>query len=401
MLHSPPADLSRGALVIGAGAAGLATAHALKQAGIPVAILEKSDRVAIAWRGRHPQLHLNTHRRFSQLPGLKVPKSVGAFPGRDAVVRYLEEYARFIGVPILYETAVERIDRDNNGWTVETGKGPMRARHVVIATGRDRVPRIPKWSGRQRFTGEIRHSADFGAVEHYRGKRVLVVGAGNSGSDVLNHLVRVATRSLHVSVREGSVVSPTRQLGVPVQLLSPLMEALPLAWTDRLMEATQWLSFGNLARYGLPRPAGGATRLARQGVAPAIDNGFVAALKRNRISVMRELCRFDATGAIFADGRRIEPDVVIAATGYRTGLDPMLGHLGVLDANGVPLANGATPDPRHPGLWFVGMRPRLSGYFRAATRDSAKLARVIAADPGTRTAGKPVGAGMDFAGANA
>ncbi len=394
MHHSPPADLSRGAIVIGAGAAGLATAYRLKQAGIPVAILEKSDRIATVWRGRHPQLHLNTHRRLSRLPGLKLPKSPGAFPSRDAIARYLEQYARFIGVPILFETVVSRLDRDGDGWTIETDKGPLRARHVVIATGREVVPRIPDWQGREQFCGEIVHSADFGSVERYRGKRVLVVGAGNSGSDVLNHLARIETRALHVSVRHGSVIAPTYQFGVPVQLLSPLMEMLPLAWTDRLLQFTQWARFGNLVRYGLPRAQGAATRITRQGVSPAIDNGFVAALKRGRIKVVPELCRFDSTGAVFADGRRIEPEIVIAATGYRTGLEPMLGHLGVLDANGVPLANGGTAIPHSPGLWFIGMRPTLSGYFRAASRNSAELARVIGEDLATRPAGEPVGIGL-------
>ncbi|MCC2099375.1 MAG: NAD(P)/FAD-dependent oxidoreductase [Hyphomicrobiales bacterium] len=389
-----------GAVVVGAGAAGLAVAYALKQAGIPVVIVEKSDTVASAWWGRHPQLYLNTHRRLSQLPGMKLPASTGAFPSRDAIIGYLTDYARFTEVRILFETAVHRIDRDGDDWLVKTSNGRLRARHVIVATGRESVPHVPEWQGREGFAGEIRHAADFGEVGQYRGKRVLVVGAGNSGSDVLNHLSRIKTDAVCVSVRHGSVIAPTRVLGIPIQLMSPLIEMLPLGAADRFLQGAQRANFGDLTRYGLPRPAGGATRLAREGVSPAIDNGFVAAIKQGRIKVVPEIKRFDPTGVVFEDDSRFELDVVIAATGYRTGLAPLLGHLEVLTAKGEPITDGAVPIVHAPGLWFAGMRPGLSGYFQAASRQSRDLARVVAADMAAKAKGETNAAEFSLAAAD-
>ena len=96
-----------------------------------------------------------------------------------------------------------------------------------MATGHERLPAIPDWPGREGFAGELIHAARFGRADRFRGKRVLVVGAGNSGTDVLNHLVRQETAALWVSVRNGPTVLPTRVLGIPLQLLSPLMAPLP------------------------------------------------------------------------------------------------------------------------------------------------------------------------------
>ena len=207
---------------------------------------------------------------------------------------------------------------------------------------------------------------------------MLVVGAGNSGVDLLNHLVRVAPRRLWVSVRHGPVVVPRHLFGLPTQLLSPLLDALPLPAADGLLDITAWLAFGNLRKHGLPRhPTGGATRLARAGIAPAIDHGFVAALKRGAVTIVPEIDRFDDTGVRLIDGRRLAPEIVIAATGYRTGLEPMLGHLGILDQTGAPKIHGAQQDPGNPGLWFTGMRPPLRGTLNAAGKTARQIAAAI------------------------
>lgn len=366
--------------IIGAGAAGLSTAHAVKTAGLTVRVLEKSREIAGPWRRRHPQLRLNTHRALSALPGMPMPRNAGTFPDRDTVVRYLVDYARWIDVPISFGVGVDRIDRSGDGWMVRTTQGLLRAGAVVVATGRDRYPHMPDWPGKDSFAGRLIHSAEFGDAGQYVGKRVLVVGAGNSGSDLLNHLVRVDTEALFVSVRHGPTVFPCRVFGFPMQRMSPFMEKFPLAVADRMLRDTERLVLGNLSAYGLPRyPAGGVSRMIESGVAPAIDDGFVAALKAGWLNVVPSVERFDAMGVNLVGGRHLEADVVIAATGYRTGLEPMVGHLDVLDDSGVPIVNGGRTADHCPGLWFIGMRPTLSGYFRAACRDSQQIATAIAA----------------------
>ncbi|WP_084327633.1 flavin-containing monooxygenase [Salinarimonas rosea] len=367
------------ALVIGAGLSGLGVARALADSGIACRVLEAEARPGSPWRARHPQLRLNTRRTLSALPGRALPREAGAFPHRDTIADYLEAYADTLPVPIAYGVRVARIARDGGAWRVDTDAGVMRARNVVVATGRDRVPFVPRWPGAEAWAGRIVHAHDLGPVARYRGRRVLVVGVGNSGMDALNHLVGAATASLSVSVREGPTIFPKRLLGFPVQQLAPILARLPVPVLDRLLSGMQRLVFGDLRRIGLPRPAtGGATRLVQGGIAPAIDDGAVAAMKDGRIAVLPAIARFTPDAVHLADGRTIRPDVLIAATGYRSGLDAMLDGLDVLDERGFPRISGPEQIDEAPGLFFAGMKPGLAGFFHEAGHAGRAIARAIA-----------------------
>lgn len=368
-------------MVIGAGLSGLACAQALARRHIPVIVLEARARVAEPWRGRHPALRLNTHRHFAGLPGQAAPSSDGPFLTRDTIVGHLERYAERIGVPIRFATRVSAIDRGAAGWRVTTPDGVLDSAHVVIATGRDRIPHVPDWPGRRVFEGELIHAADLGNVARFDGRRVLVVGAGNSGSDVLNHLARHDPAEVLVAARHGPAVVPQRVFGFPLHRLARVFAMLPTAVLDPAFRLTQRLFLGDLARHGLPsHPDGGGTRLVRDGIAFAIDDGFVAALKAGRFRVVPSVVGFDRRRARLADGTTREIDVVIAATGYRTGLARLLGHLGALDRQGQPLHPMGEPDPRNPGLWFAGFRPIFTGYFDAAGVAADRIADAVAAD---------------------
>jgi cation diffusion facilitator CzcD-associated flavoprotein CzcO len=368
-------------IVIGAGASGLAAAQALDARRIPVRILDRATRPGDAWYRRHPQLQLNTHRQLSALPGLAIPKSAGAYPARDSIIRYLGDYAARLDVPVDYGVEVTRIDASDGGWTIETDRRIYRARHVVVATGLERIPWIPDWPGRENYSGKLLHAADFGELENYRGKDILVVGAGNSGSDILNNLSRINTGRIWASVRHGPVVFPKRLFGIPVQRLSPIFAVLPLRTADALLALTEFVAFGRLSRRGLRKhPDGGATRLVESGVSPAIDDGFVAALKAGKITVVPEVERFESAGLRLVDGRYLEPDVIIAATGYRTGLEAILGHTGLLDERGVPLIHGRQQQAGCRGIWFTGMRARLTGFFHLAGKTAAEITDAIEAE---------------------
>jgi cation diffusion facilitator CzcD-associated flavoprotein CzcO len=368
-----------GVIIIGAGGAGLTTAQALLKAGVPVMVLEKEARLAEPWHRRHKHLHLNTHRDLSTLPGVSFPAGTPAFPQRSAVIRHLNEFRAAHGLPVEFGLAVEEIAFEGDHWLVRTSAGPRLARHVVIATGRDQQPFMPAWKGMTGFAGRIIHSAAFGDANDYSGQKVLVVGAGNSGFDVLNHLARVDTAQMWLSARNGPALLPKRIGQIAVHRFSPILARLPFRLADAVMAVTQRLAFGDLAAYGLPpTPSGGASRLASDYTAIASDDGAVEAIKAGRIIVSPTVREFSRDAVILDNGVAIQPDIVIAATGYRTGLEAMLGKLGVLDDKGVPLFNGAESDPKLPGLWFTGMRPSIRGCFANARIQAEAIAAKIA-----------------------
>lgn len=367
------------AIVIGAGAAGLAAAQALIRAGVPTAILEKESRLAEPWHRRHQQLRLNTHRDLSALPGLAYPAGTPAFPDRTTVIRYMNDFREANRLPVEFGVVVKEIAFKGDHWALSTSGEPRLTRHVVIATGRDKQAFIPEWQGMKDFAGRVIHSADFGDVKNYAGKKVLVVGAGNSGFDALNHLAEVNTVALWLSARNGPALLPKRIAKIAVHRLSPFMARLPLRVADAVIAITQRLVFGDLTKFGMPpAPTGGASRLTTDYTAIAADEGAVSAIKSGKITVVPSIREFTRDGVILANGSLIDPDIVIAATGYRTGLEQMVGHLGVLDGKGVPLFNGGQADPNLPGLWFTGMRPSIRGCFANASILAKAIARKIA-----------------------
>jgi len=366
-------------LIIGSGLAGLTAAHALKQREIAAVILEGEGDVGSSWVRRHPQLTLNTHRGLSTLPSLKYPRGTAAFPKRDAVIAHLRAFRDEHLFDIRYNCAAVSVDKADGHFVVSTKNGTWRTRHLIIATGRDRIPSVPQWKGLNTFSGKLVHAADFGDAKDYAGKSVLVIGSGNSGFDVLNHLVKVRTAKLWLSARNGPNILPKRLRGFSVHRLSPLLALLPTALADRVIGWTQRLSFGDLTKLGFPPgQMNAATRLTGSSVAIAVDDGAIAAIKRGRIAVVSEAVEFSDASVILENGLTLKPDVVIAAVGYSAGISELVGKLGVLDERGNSVFDRRTGRTAVPGLWFVGMKPSLTSYFRQAEREATVIAESVA-----------------------
>jgi len=368
------------AIVIGAGLSGLAVAKELRARNISVTVLEASDQVAAPWRARHPRLRLNVHRHFARLPGHHSIRDNQTFPRRDSVVAYLAEYADELDAPIHFETSVLAVHRKDDIWHLETNKGEYLCAHLIVATGRERLKAVPVWPGMDDFGGELIHAADFSDPGEYDGKNVLVIGAGNSGTDVLNHLSRSNPAQVSVSVRHGPAILPSRIFGFSLQRLAGLFTRLPKWSLDPIFTTMQRLLLGNLSHYGLRRhPMGGGSRMLKDGVTFALDDGFIAALKAGRFEAVGETVGFSPDAVELATGRKIHPDVVICATGYRADLDDLFGHLGALDSKGYPLHPLGQVDTGNPGLWFTGYDVTFLGFFHAAGIGAKRIATNIAA----------------------
>ena len=369
--------------VIGAGPGGLAAAAALRGAGLPALVLERAASVGATWRGHYDRLHLHTVRWLSGLPGLRIPRRAGMWVSRDDFVAYLEAYVRHHDLTIRTRTEVQRLDRTGGGWRVETSRGRMESGHVVVATGQNRVPVIPPWPGRQAFKGLFLHSSQYRSGREFRGKDVLVVGAGNSGAEIAVDLIEHGAAVVRLSIRRPpNVVYRTVAGVVPAQLVSILLSKLPLRVADALARATARLTVGDLRKLGLPRPDRGIyTEMVRDRQIPIIDAGLVSALRARRVQVVPSVEAFDGTAVELAGGGKIEPDAVVAATGYHPGLEPLLGHLGVLDG-GIPRVRGASEAREAPGLFFVGFTNPPTGNLREMARDARRIAKRIRATPG-------------------
>jgi putative flavoprotein involved in K+ transport len=261
--------------------------------------------------------------------------------------------------------------------------GEVDARAVVVATGYDRNPKLPEWPGRESFAGELIHASAYRHPDPYRGKDVLVVSAGNTGSEVAYELVESGAARVRTAMRTPPNIFPREWLGVPLALTVRYADPMPLALTDRLGHVMQRMIYGDLGRYGLPKPPiGFASNLKLRHVSPTIDAGFVAAVKARRIELVAAVEAFDGSDVILADGSRIQPDAVIAATGYSRGLEPLVGHLGVLNDAGEPRHNGVPRHPDTPGLYFNGYLTALWSQLGPMRIEARRIARAIAGELG-------------------
>ncbi|MFH8756478.1 flavin-containing monooxygenase [Streptomyces atroolivaceus] len=367
--------------VIGGGPGGLAVAAALREQGVRAVVLEKSGRVGASWRRHYDRLHLHTTRRWSALPGLAMPRRFGRWVSRDDMVRYLEKYAEHHELEVVTGVEVSRIDRtgDGTGWQLSaTGGRVLTGRAVVVATGFNHTPKIPLWPGREGFTGELLHAAEYRSPAPYAGKDVLVVGIGNTGAEIAVDLVEGGASRVRIAVRTAPHIVRRSTAGWPAQATAVLVRRLPVRLVDGAGRLMCRVSVPDLAAQGLPRPDTGLYSRVKEGAIPVQDVGLINAVKKGRVVPVAAVESFDGDAVVLADGTRITPDAVVAATGYERALEGLVGHLGVLDRRGRPVAHGARTPDAAPGLHFTGFTNPISGMLREIARDARKIAGRLA-----------------------
>ncbi|MER7183161.1 NAD(P)/FAD-dependent oxidoreductase [Streptomyces hyaluromycini] len=367
--------------VIGAGPGGLAVAYALRTRGIRAVILEKSDDVGASWRRHYDRLRLHTTRRLSALPGLPMPRRFGRWVSRDDVVRYLEKYAEHHELEIVTGVEVSRVERsaDGDGWLLHASGGrELTGSAVVVATGFNHTPRIPDWPGRDGFGGEFLHAGAYRNAEPFAGRDVLVVGPGNTGAEIAVDLTEGGASRVRLAVRTVPHIVRRSTAGWAAQYNSVLVRRLPTALVDRLARTMAKVSVPDLAAHGLPRPDSGLYSRVKQGSIPILDVGLIDAVRRGKVEIVAAVDGFEDGKVLLADGTRVSPDAVIAATGYVRALEGLVGHLDVLDDRGRPVAHGARTPKNAPGLYFTGYTNPISGMFREMAIDAEKIAKAVA-----------------------
>ncbi|MDF3300515.1 flavin-containing monooxygenase [Streptomyces tropicalis] len=373
-----PAD--RPVYVVGGGPGGLAAAHALRARGIRAVVLERSDRVGASWRRHYDRLHLHTTRRLSALPGLSMPRRFGRWVSRDDVVRYLEKYAEHHALEIVTGVEVSRIERaPDGGWLLHaTGGRELTGAAVVVATGHNHTPRVPDWPGRAAYTGEFLHASAYRNAAPYAGRDVLVVGVGNTGAEIAVDLVEGGASRVRLAVRTAPHLVRRSTAGWAAQYTGILVRRLPVRLVDRLARPMARLSVPDLSAHGLPRPDTGLYSRVTEGAIPVQDVGLVDAVRGGRVEIVAAVEGFEEDKVVLADGGRIAPDAVVAATGYLRALEGLVGHLDVLDGRGRPAVHGGRAPQHAPGLFFTGFTNPISGMFREMAADAERIARAVA-----------------------
>lgn len=374
-------------IVVGAGPSGLALAACLTRAKAPFTLIERADSAGATWRAHYERLHLHTVKKHSNLPHFPFPDRVEKYPSRQDVVDYLDAYMRHFDIRPRFGEEVTSIRRANGSWETATATNAYSSERVVIATGYNRRPVMPKWPGRDAFQGTIVHSAEYKDGAPYRGKRVLVVGIGNTGGEIAIDLNECGAASVHICVRSPINVIARDYLGTPAQVSGIVLSKLPRALRYPLSKGIARFSVGDLSQYGIHWPAiGPIESVERFGRVALIDIGTIDLIKKGSITVVPGVQRFTERGVAFVNGESHEYDAVVLATGYKPRLDEFLeGANDVTDEAGYPVPPAG--ESKWPGLYFLGFANPPTGLLRQIALDAQRIAADIVRKSGSAAHG--------------
>lgn len=354
-------DKSQRFCIIGAGPCGLVAAKVFREQGLEVDLIEREDDVGGNWHFGRPgssvyaSAHMISSKRMTQFSDFPMPKAFPPYPNHRQALQYLRDYAQHFQLyeAIRFNTAVERVEPavglPNTLWQVTLSDGATHAyRGVVVANGHHWKPRWPELPGA--FSGEVLHAHDYKTPELLRGKRVLVVGGGNSGCDLAVEAAGHAASTL-LSLRRGYHFLPKFLLGGPLDAGGERFDRLwlPLFLQRWITGLLVRIAVGRPERYGLPRPE---HRLFE--THPIVNSQLLYCIGHGEVQVRPAIGSAQGNLVRFADGREDEVDLILCATGYHTSfpfLDPSL----VLDERGRPTLFLNAFHPQYDNLFVAGL----------------------------------------------
>jgi hypothetical protein len=380
------ADRHDAVCVIGAGGSGLAAVKNLREHGFAVDCYERETSVGGSWNWRHDRspvyagTRLVSSRPLAELPDFPMPDTWPDYPDHVEVLAYLERYVEHFDLRrhVWFGTeVVSVVPVDGGKWDVTThstgGGASLTQRYaaVVVANGHHWSPNVVRHDGWDGFAGTVIHASAYKDPAQLRGRRVLVVGGGNSGCDIAVEAAEQAARCWHAT-RRGYWVVPRYLFGRPTDQLGARLAAwrLPLRVRQWLHRRALRVVVGDLTRLGLPAPDH-----RPYDIHPVVNSRLVDEVRHGRVVPVPDVTRFDGRSVQLADGRRIEPDLVIMATGFLPRFDFLAPGLLDSDESGRPDLHLHAFARRHPTLSVVGLPQAEAGLFPLAHWQSVAVAR--------------------------
>lgn len=358
-------------VVIGAGPAGLATSQQLSARGIEHIVLERGD-VGQSWANTYESLTLHTGKHMSSLPGMRFGRNVPLFVPRDRFLDYLGEYRQRFAVPVETHCNVTRMTRDGASWLLETTRGEIRAAAVVVATGIMANPRIPHIPGRERFRGTIRHSVTYRRPAEMSGKRVLVIGAGNSAAEIATELARAGVDTT-IAIRSGANVVPLHLAGVPIQYVGYIVRKFPRIVQTLMVGGMRRLTDLRFGAPPIPRPSHGPFESQ-----PLIGLKILEMIRSGALKMRGGIEEITEEGVRFSGGIEEPFDEILLATGFSAAID-FLGHSAQRDAKGFGMRRDRVVSAENPNLFFVGHNYDSTGGLFNIRRDAPLAAEQVRA----------------------
>jgi dimethylaniline monooxygenase (N-oxide forming) len=369
--------------VIGAGSSGIASCQVLGSRGIPYDCFEKGSQVGGNWRymndngmsAAYKSLFINTSRKLMEYKSYPMPDDYPDYPHHTQIAAYFDDYADRFGLRehILFNTEVTKVEpAAEGGWDVwvEGGK-TSRYGAVLVANGHHWNPRWPEPPFPGEFGGAVMHAHDYRTADGMEDRNVLVLGIGNSATDIAVETSRVS-RMTFLAMRRGAHVIPKYLQGKPTdELGTELTSRLPLAVQRRAYARLLRTAQGEMESYGLPKPDHKLLEAH-----PTISSDLLPRIGHGRITVKPNIERLEDDRVRFADGS-VEPmDVIIYCTGYRITFPFFSPELIQAEGNRIPLYRRVV-DHDHPGLYFIGLIQPLGAIMPIAELQSEWVADIL------------------------
>ncbi|HET7002197.1 MAG TPA: NAD(P)-binding domain-containing protein [Puia sp.] len=364
-------------LIIGASISGLASAACLQKRGIGYTMIEKENRIAAPWYNHYDRLHLHTNKALSNLPYKKFDKKIPRYPSREQVIEYLEDYQQAFDIHPVFNSRAESVKREADFWITKTSNGVFKSKYLILATGAYGKPKAYSVKGIETFPGNVLHSSRYKTGRNFNGKKVLIIGFGNSACEIAIDLYEQGAIP-SMSVRYPVNIIPRDILGISVLRLGVLLSKLPPRLADTINAPLLSILIGDITKLGLQKmPYGVFEQIRKDRTIPVLDFGTVKHIRKGHISIHENIDQVEGNTVHFADGEKENFDSIITAIGYHTDFAEFV-QVDMEREEDLKMKSDRQKYFGKDGLYACGFWIGPTGVIREISLDAQRIAKHIA-----------------------